>query len=40
MRDLGKGLLGLMVSENFIAKSLEAIVAIHPPLHAEMDEPT
>lgn len=39
MRELAKELFGLMVFPNFIIKSLEVVVATHPPLHAGMDQP-
>jgi len=38
MRELAKELFGLMVFPNFIIKSSEVAVAIHPPLHAEMEQ--
>lgn len=39
MRELAKELFGLSVFPNFIIKSLEVVVAIRPPLHAETDQP-
>lgn len=39
VRELAKELFGLSVFPNFIIKSLEVAVAIHPPLHAETDQP-
>lgn len=39
MGEVAKELFGLMVFPNFLIKSLEVVMAIHPSQHAETDQP-